>query len=209
MAIIYKATLSPTKLELLEKYLPRLAGLASRGPDALTQIGAYRFDDPAGAVGIETIILTTGTGTLIQRPLTYRNDPLEDAEDWFVGTTEHSVLGTRWVYAGFGDPVYVGQLVRTIASGGSGAEEEVQSSDGPVNRQPTVTVAGSTSGDLATWRLDDLTPSIVGTDIHIGIGDHTLGINLALRPGELATGSHHLTGTWATSPDPTVLATIW
>jgi len=33
-------------------------------------------------------------------PLTYRGAPLDGAEDALVGTTEHGVLGRRWVYDG-------------------------------------------------------------------------------------------------------------
>jgi hypothetical protein len=42
-------------------------------------IGSYRFDDPEGRVGME-IHLVDARGTLLQVPLTYRDEPLVDAE---------------------------------------------------------------------------------------------------------------------------------
>ncbi|TIH34851.1 maltokinase N-terminal cap-like domain-containing protein [Subtercola vilae] len=61
-------------------------------------------------MGIETVIVRAGGGPVMQIPVTYRSAPLGDAERWFIGTMQHSVLGTRWVYDGLGDPVY-GELV--------------------------------------------------------------------------------------------------
>ncbi|MGC4856177.1 maltokinase N-terminal cap-like domain-containing protein [Micromonospora sp. DT4] len=68
--------------------------------------GAYRFDDPAGEVGIETMLVAAADGPVHQVPLTYRAAPLDDVDEWLVGTTEHSALGRRWVYDGCADPVY-------------------------------------------------------------------------------------------------------
>ena len=39
-------------------------------------IGSYRFDDPDGRVGMETHLVDAG-GTLLQVPLTYRDEPLD------------------------------------------------------------------------------------------------------------------------------------
>ncbi|MEI2826114.1 MAG: hypothetical protein V9F04_06650 [Dermatophilaceae bacterium] len=47
-------------------------------------------------------------------PLTYRSAPLAGADRALVGTIEHSVLGTRWVYDAPHDPAYVAELLRTI-----------------------------------------------------------------------------------------------
>jgi Maltokinase N-terminal cap domain len=68
--------------------------------------GAYRFDDPAGEVGIEAILLQAADGSVLHAPLTYRRAPLDGAQDYLIGTTEHSVLGRRWVYDGCGDPIW-------------------------------------------------------------------------------------------------------
>ncbi len=65
-------------------------------------------------------------------PLTYRAAPLDGAEHALLGTMEHSVLGTRWVYDGPHDPVYVGQLMATIL--GAGVSDEAQASVGQQRR---------------------------------------------------------------------------
>jgi hypothetical protein len=79
-------------------------------------IGSYRFDDPDGRVGMETHLVTAGD-TLFQVPLTYRDEPLDGAESGLITEMEHSVLGTRWVYDGLGDPLYVVMLAGVTMTG--------------------------------------------------------------------------------------------
>jgi hypothetical protein len=80
-------------------------------------VGAFRFDDPDGRVGMETHLVRAGE-TLLQVPLTYRDEPLEDAEDGaFIGEMHHSVLGTRWVYDGLRDPRLVVMLAAVTMTG--------------------------------------------------------------------------------------------
>ncbi len=67
-------------------------------------VGGYRFDDPDGEVGVEAMLIGRG-GAVFHVPVTYRSAPLEDAAEHLIGTTEHSVLGQRWVYDAAGDPV--------------------------------------------------------------------------------------------------------
>src|ERR1700750_806168 len=101
MGIVYNATLSPSKRELVEAWLPSRPWAGSRG---IADKGAEdRFDDPEGEVGVETIVWRTDDGSLLQTPLTYRAAPLDGCEAFLVGTSEHSVLGDRWVYDGCGD----------------------------------------------------------------------------------------------------------
>ena len=83
----------------------------------LTRIDAWRLGDPAGEVGIETLIVLDDAGTgpvAYQVPLTYRSAPVEELEHALVGTTEHGVLGQRWVYDGTHDPVYAAQLLELV-----------------------------------------------------------------------------------------------
>jgi hypothetical protein len=47
-------------------------------------------------------------------PMTYRSGPLDGSEDALIGTAEHGVLGTRWIYDGVHDPVLVAQLVALL-----------------------------------------------------------------------------------------------
>lgn len=56
---------------------------------------SFRYDDPEGEVGIETLIVRVADGELLHVPVTYRGAPLEGAEPWLMGTMEHSVLGSR------------------------------------------------------------------------------------------------------------------
>lgn len=145
MAILHKATIVPSKLELLAAWLPGRGWYD--GPAAEPErVAAARFDDPAGEVGIETLIVRAGDGTLLHVPLTYRAAPLDGAGEWLVGTTEHSVLGTRWVYDAEGDPVYRAVVADTIRSGGHEAAEELLADGVTVTREPSLRLRGSTAG---------------------------------------------------------------
>jgi hypothetical protein len=79
-------------------------------------VGSYRFDDPDGRVGMESHLVTAG-GALIQVPLTYRDQPLDGAEDALITEMQHSVLGTRWVYDGLRDPRFVLMLAAVAMTG--------------------------------------------------------------------------------------------
>jgi Maltokinase N-terminal cap domain len=108
MALFHRATITPTKAEIIADWAPtRPWGQPNAAP--LEVIGSYRFDDPEGRVGMETHLVTAG-GVLLQVPLTYRDEPLEKAEDALITKMQHSVLGTRWVYDGLQDPHYVTML---------------------------------------------------------------------------------------------------
>src|ERR1700744_796015 len=105
MGFVYaNATLEPGKQDLLESWLPSRpwAGATT----SVRKVGEYRFDDPLGEVGVETLVWRTGDGGLLQVRFSYRAEPLAGAEDHLIGTTEHSALGTRWVYDGCADPVW-------------------------------------------------------------------------------------------------------
>lgn len=132
-AIIHDATLTPTKLDLLAAWLPSQAWFNGEASD-LERVAGYRFVDPDGEVGIDTMLIRSG-GVLYQVPLTYRSEPLPEAEESFVGTMEHSVLGTRYTYDAVGDPVYLVELLRVIHEG----DTEAELSQG----EKTMTVQGS------------------------------------------------------------------
>ncbi|WP_228978052.1 1,4-alpha-glucan branching protein [Streptomyces sp. DH12] len=137
MAIIHRTTMEPTKLELLAAWLPAQPWYqGTGGKPLLDRVGGWRLDDPEGAVGIEFMVVVDASGDAPRSyhvPLTYRGAPLAGAEHALVGTTEHGVLGTRWVYDGAHDPVLVA-AVRALLRGD--AEPQAQSeSDTP---DPTV-----------------------------------------------------------------------
>ena len=54
MALMYQATLRPTKLELLAAWLPGRSWYG--GPvGEVRRVATFRFDDPAGSVGMENL----------------------------------------------------------------------------------------------------------------------------------------------------------
>lgn len=112
------ASITPTKLELLEAWMGSQRWYAAKGRrPRLRRLASWRLDDPAGEVGIETIIVADEAGdepVVYQVPLTYRGEPLGSADHALVGTTEHSVLGRRWVYDAPHDPVYAAQLLELV-----------------------------------------------------------------------------------------------
>jgi hypothetical protein len=182
MAIIHRATLVPTKVELIAAWLPAQPWFDGPAADAVA-VGAYRFDDPDGEVGVESHLVHVG-GRLVHVPLTYRGAPLPGAEEWLVGTTEHSVLGTRWVYDGPGDPVYRAELARVVREAGTEVRMWVETPEGRVEREPTVRVRGSGAA---------------------GEGAEVVVVREP-RPGLAAPTDGTLVGTWAGQDEPVVLA---
>jgi hypothetical protein len=115
VAIFHRATINPTKDELIAQWAPTRPWGPAVGV-AMEVIGSYRFDDPDGRVGMETHLVAAGQ-TLLQVPLTYRDEPLDGAEDAFITEMQHSVLGTRWVYDGLRDPNLVMMLAAVAMTG--------------------------------------------------------------------------------------------
>jgi hypothetical protein len=168
MALLYDAELRPTKLELTGGWAPSQPWFTGDASAGLTSVASYRFDDPAGEVGVETLLARAGDGPVMQLPLTYRGVPLIDADEWLIGTLEHSVLGTRWVYDGVGDPVYLLTVASVIITGGAQADLYVDVDGVRVRREPTAVVSGSglsgasmpalpTVGELSVHSEDGMT----------------------------------------------------
>jgi hypothetical protein len=115
MALYHRARITPTKEELIARWAPTQPW----GPPAdvaMEVIGAYRFDDPDGRVGMELHLVDAG-GTLLHVPLTYRDEPLAGGDDALITEMDHSVLGTRWVYDGLRDPMLVVMLAAVTMTG--------------------------------------------------------------------------------------------
>lgn len=205
MALIHRATLQPTKLELLTAWLPMQAWAAGAGTGTVEQVGAYRFDDPAGEVGLEAHLVECADGSVLHVPLTYRGAPLDGADDALVGTMEHSVLGRRWVYDGCADPVWVAALARAVMSGTPQAEELVEDGDALVPREPTARVTGTgREADPGLPEDAPLIPSDRGPATIVRAGDLELVVVRAVGTG--AIGEHVLTGTWTTGGPATLAA---
>lgn len=129
MALIHHTTIKPSKLELLTEWLPTRpwyrGGTAS---PVLAKSGGFRLDDPADEVGIEFLVTTDTSGAepvAYLVPMTYCGAPLEGAEDALISTMEHGVLGKRWAYDGFHDPVLVAELLRFIDGRSKAAAQSV------------------------------------------------------------------------------------
>lgn len=195
MAIIHQAELQPTKLELLEEWLPRQPWFTEPGTAGLHKVGSYRFDDPAGEVGIETIIVSAGSST-VQVPLTYRAQPRAGAERWLVGTMQHSVLGPRWVYDACADPIYVAALAASIMLGRPQAEQYLQK-EGKLELLAQSVFVHSTGPKLdavpdvssATPRTTDAGTAIEAANLHLLV---IRRLDLTEQP----VGALTLTGTW-------------
>jgi hypothetical protein len=133
MATIHRTTMVPTKLELLGEWLPGRPWYRGEGrPPALTRAGGFRLDDPAGEVGIEFMFVRDGidgAATTYHVPLAYRGAPLPEADAGLLGTSEHGVLGTRWIYDAAHDPVAVAALLAFV--GGVGEAQRQSESDTP------------------------------------------------------------------------------
>ncbi|MFD8979971.1 1,4-alpha-glucan branching protein [Streptomyces sp. NPDC059564] len=193
MAVIHRTTLSPTKLELLAEWLPsRPWYRGTKDAPALTRAGGFRLDDPEGEVGIEFMVVTDTSGDepvahLV--PLTYRGAPLDGAGEGLIGTMEHGVLGTRWVYDSLHDPVLVEQLLALLA--GRATAQAQSESNTP---DPTVevrAVRADVPAPLAgTGKVSDTADATV---IAVGPADgpgplFDLVLSRVLRPGPAADG---------------------
>lgn len=205
MALLHDATLTPTKLEAIVAWLPApwADGLDH---DAAELVGAYRFDDPAGEVGLETHLVDCG-GVVLQVPLTYRGAPLDDADAALVCTMEHSVLGRRWVYDGCADPAYTTMLAAVTLTGVGQAAQVVEVDGRVLTREPRTRLGGG--GWLTGWL------PVGGLGVASTDGDQTvlrspaLELRLVRRLGthRPADGAAHLTGTWPGHDEPALLAT--
>ncbi|GAA1467350.1 hypothetical protein NE857_19010 [Nocardiopsis exhalans] len=132
MAIIHKATLTPKKPDLINAWLDSQSWAGQGSTEVL---GTYRFDDPAGEVGVEVFLLRHA-GQLLHLPLTYRGAPLPDHGGHLVGTLEHSVLGTRWVYDGTADEVALACFRQALEGEQEQAELEVWDEGRVVEHRP-------------------------------------------------------------------------
>jgi hypothetical protein len=211
VAIIYQAQIQPSKLELIASWLPNQPWFTDRSVEGLASLGAYRFDDPAGDVGIETLLVGTGNG-IVQMPMTYRGEPLDGADEWLVGTMQHSMLGQRWVYDACADPVYASALAAVVFGAGSQAAEYVQGDGAPTLRNPSASVTGSGSADADVPPVGDVDDLQVSTDADTAVTTVTapgwvLEVRRLLdRATDVQPVEAELLGTWADQAQPVRLA---
>ena len=194
MAILHDATITPGKRDLMRAWLPSRTwfdGDLARKPHA-----SFRFDDPVGEVGVECFLLGpeggSASSTLLV-PMSYRGAPLEGADEHLIGTTDHSVLGKRWVYDGAADPVAVQTILTAILTGGHEASLTMEHDGEIVVFEPTCRVSGSGS---ASDGVPASPVSVVdaGDPTVTRAGDHELV--LARVIGTQVEGDETLTAQW-------------
>ena len=166
MAVIHKTTMVPSKRDLLTAWLPKQDWYAAKpeGP-SLARVGGFRLDDPAGEVGIEFDVARDDAGAPVTAylvPMTYRGNPLADADAYLIGTAQHGVLGKRWIYDGTHDPVLLAQLAELI-QGRVQAQAQSQSNtpDATVHAVPLNGAAGERLSVLFVRRLVPADPAAV------------------------------------------------
>lgn len=142
------ATLTPTKIELLQRWLPTQDWFRGDA-EQVRQATRFRLVDPDGAVGLDAIIAAAGEAAYFV-PLTWRDLPLEGAT--LVGTLEHSELGTRYGYDATTDPVFRTEVERVIREADSHSEIHDQAG----NALPLDSTASGSGvvGEPAGERLD-------------------------------------------------------
>ncbi len=206
MALLHRAQLTPSKLELLQAWIPTQPWATGLDPAGFSLIGAYRFDDPADEVGIETHLLAAAGGSVLQVPLTYRAAPLAGVSP--AGTMQHSVLGPRWVYDGTQDPVYRQALLTTIVTGAEQAELFLETDQGRQRREPTTFARGTgrPSASVADVVFD--APEVRGSTTVLRAGPIELTLLHVLDPGPVTGDVPGLIGRWPGQDEPALLALI-
>ncbi len=204
MAILYDAELNPSKSELLTQWLPSQPWFSGDAA-ALVLLGAFRFDDPAGEVGMETHLLRVGERTY-QVPLTYRGAPLAGAEEFLITSMEHSVLGTRWIYDATADPVYVAELAAALLTGKPQVQEMLMTGDAPELLPDSARISSSATSDAGLPEFSAGVPTTTDTVTSIPAGPLNFAVLRELdASGPLSHGAA-LTVTWDGQKTPVVIA---
>ena len=202
MAVIHNTTLTPSKLEMLASWLPgRTWYQGGSAVPRLAKAGGFRIDDPDGEVGIELMVVTDSSGddqVAYLVPFGYRGAPLAGADDALIGTGEHGVLGTRWIYDGTRDPVVVSQMFALLAGQ---AQAQAQNISDTVDPSVTRSVTGNT-GTLPV-EVTGVTDDARSTDITVrpaGSQPVLIRVNRVLQqnaPGIVSGTLGHVTAEWA------------
>lgn len=145
MATIHATTMTPSKLDMIAGWLPGRSWYRGNGAPKLTKAGGFRLDDPTGEVGIEFQFVTDtadDSPVTYQLPLTYRGGPTADGAT-LIATSEHGVLGLRWISDAATDLMAVAQMFALLQ--GRAAAQHQSESDTP---DPTVAASSQLPGGL-------------------------------------------------------------
>jgi hypothetical protein len=120
----HQPTLTPHFREFLPVWLADQPWYLGSDVPAMSAVGFFRLEDPAGEVGMETHLVMAGSA-VYQIPMTFRAAPLshlaDGSETALMATAEHSELGTRWIYDATFDPAWAAAVVKLIADEASAA----------------------------------------------------------------------------------------
>ncbi|MEU5836484.1 1,4-alpha-glucan branching protein [Streptomyces diacarni] len=182
MSIIYRTTMRPTKLELLETWLPSQPWYVSGAERAaLVMAGGFRLDDPAGEVGVEFMAVTDKAGgepVTYQVPMTYRAAPLAGADDGLIGTSDHGVLGKRWIYDATHDPVAIAQTYALVTGR---AQPQDRSESDTADR--TVGVRAATGAPAEDAGIGEVRHGSRSSDVDLALpGDGLLRLRFPRAP---------------------------
>jgi hypothetical protein len=221
MALLHHAEIVPSKLELLADWAPSQPWFSGTASAGLTTVAAFRLDDPAGEVGIETLLIQSGEGPVLQVPLTYRGAPLGGGDAWLIGTMQHTVLGQRWVYDATGDPVYLAEVAATARTGGVQAELYLEHNGERIVREPTARIVGDGEHGAATPAvpaIDSVSTKHENNTTVSDAGGFTVTVLRHLsahgRVADIETSdtasapSATISGVWAAQPDPQRLVLV-
>lgn len=205
MAIFHRAEITPSKADLIAAW----ASTQAWGPPAgepLEVVGAFRFDDPDGRVGMETHLVTVG-GELFHVPLTYRDEPLAGGEDAFITEMHHSVLGTRWVYDGLGDPLAVVMLA-AVTMTGQGEALGMAVYEGRWYIAPTNVRIHGGGWSLERVPVDGFERTGTDGDGTTRFANDRFDLTVHRRPIVAPRPAIALTATWPEQIEPVVLAEV-
>ncbi|TFV53161.1 1,4-alpha-glucan branching protein [Blastococcus sp. TF02A-35] len=207
MATIHRTTMAPTKLELLTGWLPGRPWYRGTGAPQLARAGGFRLDDPAGKVGLEFMVVHDADGTTYFTPLSYRGAALPGAEPGLLGTSEHGVLGTRWIYDAAYDPAAAAQLLAFL-SGQAEAQHQSESDtpDPSVQRRWTLDAVTGVTPLRVTEDEAERTTVTLAAD-----GGRQLALDLVrvLQPAnDEQPGAGSVTAEWAGADGSPVRGTV-
>jgi hypothetical protein len=142
----------------------------------------------------------------MQVPLTYRDEPLDGAADALITEMQHSVLGTRWVYDGLRDPLFVVMLAG-VAMTGQGEALGMAVYDGRWYIAPsTVRIQG---GGWTGERVPVDRFELDSDEAHAAVlHNDRFELTLFRRPVRGLRPAIGLTATWADNSESVVVAEV-